>query len=108
MATKPHKPLDSQMLSMGVAKGNAAPASILPARGAGEPREAASRFVREPSKPRGAITIRVELGDLARLDNLARRTGIKKQELLDGAIRQMLAEADRDGNLTAPLHASVF
>jgi hypothetical protein len=64
----------------------------------------AGRFTRKQAvEARSGITIRIRVSAADRLDNLARRTGISKQDLLDQAIQDMLDAADQEGNLTAPL-----
>jgi chemotaxis protein histidine kinase CheA len=63
-----------------------------------------SKFARkQTAEARSGITIRVRVSSAERLDNLAKRTGISKQDLLDQAIQEMLDAADQEGNLTAPL-----
>ncbi len=63
-----------------------------------------SKFARkQASEARSGITIRIRVSAADRLDNLAKRTGISKQDLLDQAIQEMLDAADQEGNLTAPL-----
>ncbi|MCB8882952.1 ribbon-helix-helix domain-containing protein [Acidisoma cellulosilytica] len=63
-----------------------------------------SKFARkQTAEARSGITIRVRVSAAERLDNLAKRTGISKQDLLDQAIQEMLDAADQEGNLTAPL-----
>ena len=63
-----------------------------------------SKFARkQAAEARSGITIRIRVTAAERLDNLAKRTGISKQDLLDQAIEEMLDAADQEGNLTAPL-----
>jgi hypothetical protein len=63
-----------------------------------------SKFARkQTAEARSGITIRVRVSSAERLDNLAKRTGISKQDLLDQAIQEMLDAADQEGNLTAPV-----
>lgn len=65
---------------------------------------AASKFARKQAvEARSGITIRIRVSSAERLDNLSKRTGISKQDLLDQAIQDMLDAADQEGNLTAPL-----
>lgn len=63
-----------------------------------------SKFARKQvAEARSGITIRIRVSAAERLDNLAKRTGITKQDLLDQAIQELLDAADQEGNLTAPL-----
>jgi predicted transcriptional regulator len=63
-----------------------------------------SKFARkQAAEARSGITIRIRVTAAERLDNLAKRTDISKQDLLDRAIEEMLDAADQEGNLTAPL-----
>ena len=102
-------PLDGTMISIGTPRGAAvASPSLVPGRAeAPTPdaeEKAVSLFARKRAvEARTGLTIRILVGDAERLDNLARRTGHKKQDILDQAIRNLLDEADRVGNLTAPI-----
>jgi hypothetical protein len=63
-----------------------------------------SKFARkQAAEARSGITIRIRVSAAERLDNLAKRTGISKQDLLDQAIQELLDAADQEGNLTATL-----
>ena len=107
-------PLDGTMISIGTPRGAAAASpSLVPGRveapvaaptpGIAED-QAASLFARKrAAEARTGLTIRILVSDAERLDNLARRTGHKKQDILDQAIRNFLDEADKAGNLTAPI-----
>ena len=107
-------PLDGTMISIGTPRGAAAASpSLVPGRVEApaaaqtpdvEGDKAASLFARKrAAEARTGLTIRILVSDAERLDNLARRTGHKKQDILDQAIRNLLDEADRAGNLTAPI-----
>ena len=99
-------PLDGTMISIGTPRGaSAASPSLVPGRVEGpavpptpdvEEGKAASVFARKrAAEARIGLTIRILLSDAERLDNLARRTGHKKQDILDQAIRNLLDDADR-------------
>ena len=109
-------PLDGGMIAIGTPRGSAvASSTLLPGRSETPDRvpepdsvdaeeKAATLFTRKPvAEARTGLTIRILTSSAARLDNLARRTGHKKQDLLDRAINDLLDEADRVGNLTAPI-----
>ena len=115
MANKP-LPLDGGMIAIGTPRGAAAASPTLVPGRAGFDERARVRDADDPSKVAGTLfsrkrvaaartglTIRILLSSAERLDNLARRTGHKKQELLDQAITNFLDEADRAGGLTAPI-----
>ena len=109
-------PLDGGMIAIGTPRGAAvASSTLVPGRsGASEQAsgptpdvaegKAGTLFTRKrTAEARTGLTIRILISSAQRLDNLARRTGHTKQDLLDQAINNLLDEADRAGDLTAPI-----
>ncbi len=109
-------PLDGGMIAIGTPRGAAvASPTLVPGRlGSAERAPKPDVDMAEEKKgvlfarkraaeARTGLTIRILVGNAERLDNLARRTGHKKQDLLDQAISNLLDEADHAGNLTAPI-----
>lgn len=109
-------PLDGGMIAISTPRGAAVASPTLVPERVGSPERAPARdadvaeekagmlFARKRAvETRTGLTIRILVSNAERLDNLARRTGHKKQALLDQAINNLLDEADHAGDLTAPI-----